>query len=30
MLLGIVIGVFIGGFFGVAVMSLLFYSRDEN
>ena len=28
MLAGLLIGVFIGGFFGVALMCLLYYSRD--
>ncbi len=30
MILGLIIGIFIGGFFGVALMSLLFYSRNEK
>lgn len=30
MLLGIIIGIFIGGFLGVSLMCLMFYSRDDE
>ena len=30
MIAGIIIGMFIGGFFGVALMCLLYYSRESD